>query len=295
MKPLKSQLSSTQFETFLIVAKKQSITAAAKCLGISKAAVSQAIKTLEIELGISLLIRTTRKISLTHEGELLAKQCERILYELDIARKMVSTMHNQPSGKLKISCSPKFVDTYLLPRLKIYRDKFPDVQIEVILTERKIDLKHEQIDFSLGMHSAILTDDTVAKSICRTHYALCATPAYLEKHGTPQTLNDLKSHLYIGHVNRNEKEYIQVNDKQVEVNTVITGDHISFVKACVLEGLGISKFQHYAVRDAIENKQLVELLPHEFDQCFDLYIYYQKHNFVQPKVKELVNLFIDHP
>lgn len=293
MKAEHSQLSSTQFETFLIVAKKQSITSAAKCLGISKAAVSQSIKVLELELGVSLLNRTTRKITLTHEGELLAEQCERVKHELDVARQMVSAMHKQPSGKLKISCSPKFVDTYLIPRLKIYRDKFPNVQIEVVLTERIVDLKREQIDFSLGLSCAVLTEDTVARTICKTSYVLCASPTYLEQHGTPTSLDELKDHTYIGHHGRREYNMLETNDKKIEVNTAIVGDHISFVKACVLEGLGISKFRRSTVHKALSEGHLIELLPQEFDRSFDLYIYYQKNHFVQPKVKELVKLFVE--
>lgn len=287
-----SQLSSTQFEIFLIVAKKQSITSAAKCLNISKAAVSQAVKSLENALGIPLLNRSTRKISLTHEGELLADQCSRIKYELDIAREMICTMHKKPSGKMKISCSPKFVDGYLIPRLKTYREKFPDVQIETLITERKINLKREQIDFSLGMHSAVLTDDTVAKPICRTHYTLCATPTYIAKHGKPENLSDIVNHNYIAHAGRNDREFIATNEGTAAVNTVITGDHISFIKACVLADLGISKFHYYTVQKAIEDGKLIEILPKEFNKCFDLFIYYQKHLFVQPKVKELVKLFL---
>lgn len=291
----RSHLSSAQFENFLIVAKKQSITAAANCLGISKAAVSQSIKTLELELGVPLLNRTTRKVTLTHEGELLAEQCERVKHELDVARQMVSAMHKKPSGKLKISCSPRFVEAYLMPRLKIYREKFPDVQLEVNLTERVIDLKRDQVDFALGMSCATVSDDTVARSICQTNYALCASPAYLEKHGVPTSLHDLKDHIYIGHHGRREYNMLETNDQTIEVNTAIVGDHIAFVKMCVLEGLGISKFRRTTIHKELEHGKLIELMPEEFDRCFDLNIYYQKNQFVQPKVKELVKLFIDMP
>lgn len=288
------QLSSAQFEIFLIVAQKQSFTAAAKYLGVTKAAVSQAIRNLEVELGVPLLNRSTRKMTLTHEGELLAAQCERVKHELDIARELVSAMHGQPSGRLKISCGPMFVETHLLPKLEIYRQEFPDVEIEVRIVERKVDLKHEQIDFALGARWGILPSDTVAKSVCRTHYRLCASPAYLEKYGTPKDIHDLKNHLHIGHIGRSEKDFIQTNCGNVETKTVICGDHISFIKSCVLNGLGISKFYSYTVEKELQDGRLIEILPESFNQDFDLYIYYQKNRFVQPKVRHLVKLFTDN-
>jgi DNA-binding transcriptional LysR family regulator len=281
------------FETFLCVAENKGFTAAAKKLNISKAAVSNSIKLLEESLKIPLFIRNTRNISLTEEGKLLLTQCYRLKNELDTARNLISKFQESPTGTLKISCNPYFASNYLIKKLEKYMHKYPQVNIELLAEERMPDIEREQIDIVFGINWPA-PPDIVRKVIGKTRYVLCASKPYLEKYGKPKRLKDLETnHNYIPHIGRKNKNLL-VNLKtnsNLNLTSKLKSNNAEFMKKCALENMGIIQLHDYMVKEELKNGDLIEILKDEFKEEIPIYIYYQRHRFVQPKVRNFVNLF----
>ena len=280
------------FETFLLVAEQGGFTAAAKQLNISKAAVSHSVRLLEESLRVPLFIRTTRSIRLTEEGELLFTQCKRLQHELNAARDLVSQFDALPKGTLRISANPYLAETVLLEKLEHYMQQFPKINVEVLTEERMPDMQKEQIDVVFGINWPA-PSDVIAKTIGKTRYVLCASNQYLAKHGTPSTLKDLERHHYIPHLGRTQANFI-ANLKQpskLNITTPLRLNNALFMKQCALKGLGIVQLHDYMVQAELASGELVEILAEMAQPEIPLYIYYFKYHFVQPKVRQFVQLF----
>lgn len=279
-----------QFETFLMVAELNSFTAAAKKLGISKAAVSHSIRLLEQSLKAPLFIRTTRHIALSEEGQQLFDQCKKLKYELDIARDIVDGFNSKPRGVLRICVNPFFAQAQLADILSAYRSLCPDVAIELSTAERMPDMASEKIDIVLGVTWPAPLD-VVARQIASTRYVLCASPAYLKQYGTPKTPKELSKHMYIAHMNRSHENLIvDLKTQTPTLNIPIKLDDAAFMRLCALNHLGIVELHDYMVKKELEQGALIEVLSNYIKPEKPLYIYYQKHRYVQPKIRQFVEL-----
>lgn len=280
-------------DAFIAVAELQSFTRAADALNMTKGGVSQAIRQLESQLSVRLFFRTTRKVSLTDEGKLFYKQCQRLKREMDGTLELVSQFHQAPSGLLRICSNPHLAKAKLIKLIDIYLARFPDVDIELLCDERMPDMIEEQVDIVFGINWPA-PEDVVAKVIDNTRYVLCASPAYLEKHGMPTCIEALSEHNYIPHLGRDPNTplmHIDVNspfqlDKRLAVN------NISTMLALAEAGIGIIQVHQYAAKSALASGRLLEILPELSKPNIPLYVYYQKHRFVQPKVRQFLNLVI---
>ncbi len=282
------------FEIFYKLVTYGSFTNTADALGITKAAVSHTIKQLEKELKVDLLIRTTRRLSLTHEGKLLFEYCKTLQNEIENIRDLAESFHSEPSGILKINTSSFFAKSVLIGLIKEYSKKFSKVKIEVNIEERMPNFKTQETDIILGVNWTP-PEDIIARKIATTRYILCASPVYLELYGIPSSLSDLVNHKYIPHSSR-ATALVNIRESKVNIQmppSDLSANNMEFMKECVLNDLGIAQFHEYIVKDEIQNGKLVELLKDEFLDHQDIYIYYPKNKFVQPKVKEFVKLVMN--
>lgn len=284
-------LTSEQLKVFQAVAELGGFSKAAQALGCSKSAVSQTIKGIEAALQVPLLIRTTRSCEPTPEGQLLLAQCQRISDELEAARHLVASFHEQPSGKLRISCNPYWAERNLLALIEKYLSLYPKVSIDLIAEERMPDMRAENIDLVFGINWPA-PDYVVAKKIGHTRYVVCASPAYLEKNGTPKTHADLSHHRYIPHYGRSHENLLIgcAHAKALNMNLSLTANNANFMKQLATRGLGIVQLHEYMVDEALHSGELVELFADAPVVTTPIYIYYQKHRFVQPKLRQFVNL-----
>jgi DNA-binding transcriptional LysR family regulator len=283
-----------KFEIFLSVAELGSITATAKYLGMSKAAVSQDIKNMEVSWNIPLFKRTTRKIELTPEGELLFSRCKTLKQELNKTENLILGLHKKPLGKLTVSCNPAFVEPLALNTINTYLTLFPDTEVELITAQKTFDLDNAGIDIAIGMtwQSSL---NVVAKSIGKTRYVLCASPGYLSKHGLPTSLHHLiKDHNIILHSGRSQEEGLQslVQPMKLNVKSRLTVDNIESLYHLALNDYGIVQLHEYVISKALQTGRLIEILPQYFKPEIDLMVYYQKHRYVQPKIKKFIEILL---
>ncbi len=181
------------FESFVSVATKGSLSAAARAEGVAPAIIGRRLDALESHLGVKLLLRTTRRISLTHEGSAFLENCQRLLSDVANAEDSVSAGGLKASGHLRITAPAGFGRRHVAPLAPLFHAQNPDVKISLNLSDRVIDLAAEGFDFAVRVGD--LPDSSLVSVRLSDNRRLCvATPAYLQKHGTPKHPSDLMQH-----------------------------------------------------------------------------------------------------
>ena len=179
-----------QLESFVAVATRGSLTAAAKAEGVAPAIIGRRIDALEERLGVRLLLRTTRRITLTHEGSAFLEDCQRLLTDVANAEASVSAGGVKASGHLRITAPGGFGRRHVAPLVPVFRDAHPDVTISLNLSDRVVDLASEGFDCAVRVGD--LPDSSLVSVRLADNRRLCvATPEFLRRHGTPQHPNEL--------------------------------------------------------------------------------------------------------
>ncbi|CAM2145965.1 LysR family transcriptional regulator [Pararobbsia alpina] len=182
-----------QIETFAAVAARGSLSAAAQAEGVAPAIVGRRIDALEERLGVKLMIRTTRRITLTFEGTAFLEDCQRILNEMHRAEASVSTGGVKATGHLRISAPAGFGRRHVAPLLPAFVDAHPDVTVSLDLSDRIVDLVNEGFDCAVRL-GALADSSLVSLRLGENRRVCVASPDYLAKHGTPLSLEGLASH-----------------------------------------------------------------------------------------------------
>ena len=248
--------------TFLQVVEHRSFTAAAAALGVRKSSVSRSLSALEEELGTALLVRTTRKLSLTDAGQAY----------YDVVRQAMSTVHDatasmrdlgqEPRGSLRITAPPNF-DALAVVLAKFVR-KYPKIQVEACLSSRAVDLVEERFDFALR-GGQLVDSSLVGRKLAPSALGLYASPDYLLRRGMPQTLRDLSAHecvLYRGVAGRATWRLTGPDGPEsVEVHGAISADDMAFVVRATIEGAGIGFLVSSLAEPVVSSGDLVPVLP----------------------------------
>lgn len=265
-------------KSFMLVVENESFALAAKKLGMTKPAISKHISKLETIVGLQLLIRTTRRMSLTDAGAQFYEQCKQILKEIEEAQDILSEIHKEPKGRLKVVCARYFAKKYLIPHLDKFLRAYPSITLDLELAERMPDLEKEGVDIVIGM-SQSAEGNTIQKRIMTTRYMFTASPKYLKKHGLPKHPKDLLKHHYITHAMRKPEmisPYLHINDVETMVELAV-------------KGLGIIKTHAYMVEDAVAKGKLVEILADYSKEEVPIYVAYPQRRILSRKIR----VFID--
>lgn len=185
-------------ETFIAVVESGSFTQAAVRLEMSAVMVGKYIALLEAQLGTRLLERNTRRQSLTDAGRVFYDEAKRVLEQVSIAESSVERLRAAPAGTLRISAPTSFGGCVIAPLTATFLQAWPEVRVELDLTNRMVDMVNEGVDLAIRIGD-IRNDYLVAKYLCPYRMAICAAPEYLARHGTPQTPADLVDHLCLSH------------------------------------------------------------------------------------------------
>lgn len=257
--------SADRLEIFLEVAKMQSFAKAAKELGMTGPAASKQVMALEEELGVKLLHRTTRMVSLTDEGALYYERARHAVDELKEAAEQLRDMKSAPKGSLKVSAPISFGQAHLLPVLSGFAKKYPDVRMEVLLDDRMIDVVAENIDLSIRISS--LKDSTLtSRNLAVCPILIVASPSYLKAYAAPKTPADLKSHRIIGYTYQGGTTEWRFKDKQgrasnARLDSVFRANNAEMMLQAALDGIGIAALPIFSVANHLKAGQLMELLP----------------------------------
>lgn len=280
-----------EMRVFTAVVDAGSFVAAAGALGMSKAAVSRYVSDLEQRLGVRLLHRTTRRLSLTAEGEVFLARSREILASIEESEAEVSTRSHTASGLLKVSVPVSFGIRHLAPLWREFMQVHPRVTLDVQLADRIMDLVDE--GFDLAVRIARLPDSSlVSRKLASTRLVLSASPEYLRRRGTPGHPGELAEHDVVGYSLLAMSDQWRFTGPQGPV-TVKVRPHVwsnngdTCVAACV-RGAGIQLQPTFLIESELASGELVEVLPQYRSMELGIYAVYPTRKFVLPKVRALV-------
>lgn len=281
---------------FCVVVRNRSFAATSRELGLSKAAVSKRIALLEEAVQEKLLHRTTRSISLTAQGEIVHQWAQRILEDVDLMGDALSQEKATPRGLLRICSSTGFGRNRLAPALSAFAVRYPEVEIQVELLDRAVDLVEEgfQLDIRLGQ---VREGNVIKRRIAKNRRIMCAAPAYLARFGTPQCLDDLKGHRCIA-IRERDQDFGRWDltgpegVASIKVSGPLSANNGEIVRQWAIDGHGIILRSIWDVGREIEDGVLVPVLPQYFQQA-DVWAVYPSRLSVSAKVKVCVDFLAD--
>ncbi len=276
---------------FSSVVDEGSFSAAALKLGLSKASVSREVAALEQRLGAQLLRRTTRRMSLTEVGEAFLTRCRRVVEEAEAAELSVSRLQAAPRGEIRIAAPMSFGHLQLAPRMGRFLARYPNVHVDLDLTDRRIDLVREKFDLSVRI-SQPREQSYVMRRLSSLRALVCATPAYLDSRGTPETPSDLENHNCLGYASPPET-WNFVGAKQVRTRGNLNADNGDALRRAALEDLGIVYLPTFLIGDDIRAGRFVPLLVEFTDIETDVFAVYPESRHLSPKVRAMIDWLVE--
>ena len=255
-------------QTFVDVVKQGSFAAVARDRTIDPSSVSRAIAALEKELGIRLLQRTTRHLSLTEAGMAYFQRIEPLIEEMQQAIAIATDLSGHPKGTLRVTASVSFGLTCIVPLLPAFRTHYPDLTIDLVLTDANVDLFTERIDLAIRL--GLLTDSTlIAQRLMPTRYYVCASPTYLNQQGTPHTPEAIVDHncLLFPLAGFRSQWHFKSKDShdQEEVKVLVKGDmmisNAIALQQCAIAGMGLALLPNWLIDTHLHDGTLVDVFP----------------------------------
>lgn len=285
----------TSMAVFVRAADLGSFTAAGKTLGLTSQMVGKHVSALEARLGTPLLRRTTRRQSLTDVGRLFYERCRTILAEAEAAETLVEGMNASPRGRLRVSAPVGFGACRLAPVISSFLTGHPEVEVELNLTDRYVDLVDEAYDAVLRL-GPIGDSRLAARELTRHEQIACAAPAYLSRHGAPETPADLADHACLGFVNWSglpygEWRFARSGDTHpVQVRSRFQSNDGRVLVAAAIAGHGVVLQPEAVLADALESGALVPVLTDYAAPGRPMYLMFSPNRPQPPKLRA----FIDH-
>lgn len=281
---------------FVQVIERGSFTAAAEQLQLSKSVISKYVTRLEDRLGVRLLHRTTRRLSLTEAGQILYQRSQRGLEEIEAAEMEVSTLQQTPRGRLRFNCPMSFGILHIASALGEFRKICPDVSIDMNLEDRRVDLIEEGYDLAIRI-GELPDSSLVARRLGPCKHVLCASPAYLQQHGTPRTPDELKQHhclTYGYHDSPREWRLLAPDGRYINVpiNSTMHMNNSLALREAVLADAGIVLTPTFIVGPDIQSARLQQLLPNYRMLELSIYAVYPERKHLSPKVRAFIEFML---
>ena len=280
--------SDNELAFFCLLIKQGSLVATARELNLTPPAVSRRLTLLEDRLGVRLLNRTTRRISLTHEGELYYQNALNILKDIEEMERLVSSSRTAPKGLLKINAPLGFGRSYICPAISAFARQYPDIEVQLNLSDRPVTLPDEATDIVIRLGD--LPDSRIiATKLADNHRLLCASPAYLKTYGAPLYPHDLTQHNCIV-LRQNEAAYgnwrLSKNDQieTIKVQGQLSTNDGQVALNWALDGHGILMRAEWDVAKYLKSGRLVQILEEYRTPPANIYALYLERLQYSPKV-----------
>ena len=277
-------------KVFTRVVESRSFVKAGESLQLATPQVSRMVASLEAHLGARILNRTTRSISLTEDGEAYYERCLRVLAEVDEMEAELTHAKLSPQGRIKVNLPSLIAKTAIIPALPEFFSLYPDIQIEMGLSDRQVDIVEEGVDCVI--RTGELEDSgLVARRLGSMPRITCAAPSYLDKHGEPQTLEELREHIAVNYVSSNTGRVrgwdFLVGDRieTVDMRSMIAVNEVDAYVTCGLHGLGILKGAVFPLSPYIRTGALREILKNYSSPPRPISIMYPRNRHLPRKVR----------
>lgn len=253
-----------QLETFIDVFRAGGFAAVARERGVSPSAVSRAISGLEASLQTRLFQRTTRNFAPTDAGEIFYHRVLPLIEELEDARGELAAQTKRPSGRLRVSASVSYGQMCIVPRLTEFRAAWPDINLELLLSDSRVDLLAERIDVAIR-HGNLPDSSMIAKKLADVRYQLVASPDYLQRAQPISSPADISQHACLAFSYdefRSTWQFRRAKELcEIGIKPVLTLSNAVALQQCALDGLGLALLADWTVRRDVAAGRLVELLP----------------------------------
>ncbi|AIL32727.1 LysR family transcriptional regulator [Basilea psittacipulmonis] len=278
--------------------KYQSYSVAAKQLGLSRSAISKRISRLEDRLGIRLLQRNSRHISLTDDGQLFYERCVNILEELEDAEQLLAQRLNEPRGKLRISVPTGLGLLVLPPIIQAYLKQYPQVEIEISLSDRYVDLVEDGFDLAVRVGIPNSESRLLARTINLQPLLLCASPDYLKQYGTPQKPDDLVNHQCLHYVQNGSISAWKFQHGG-KLQTFIgkgryRADNVQQLVSFAAAHFGVVQLFHYLVKNELEEGRLVPILTEYQIPETAIQVVYSSRKQLSPKIRSFIDYLAEN-
>lgn len=254
--------TSEELAIFVAVVESGSFSRAAERLGQANSAISRAVKKLENKLGVNLLNRTTRQLSLTEEGERYFRRVQSVLQEMAAAETEVMETKSTPRGTLRVDAATPVVLHFLMPLIKPFRERYPEINLSLVSSETFINLIERKVDVAIRVGK--LTDSSLrARPLFKSYRKIIASPDYIARYGKPETVEELRNHVLLGFtepVSLNTWPIASADGQLFEATPDISSNSGETLKHLCLSGNGIASLSDYMIDKELASEELVDLL-----------------------------------
>lgn len=258
-------LSTDMLMAFAKVAETSSVSKAAKEFGVGKSVVSKKIAQLEGHLGVTLFSRSTRHIALTPAGEGYLEHAKNALLELKAGEERLIALRSDLKGKIRVTAPVSWGQRMLCKRIPEFLRLHPGIELELILSDKLMDLSYERIDIAFRWSSTLVSKDLFSKKIADIEWLLVCAPQYIAARGEPDSIHSLETHscLFYWREPTDDWWVLESGDKvcKVKVNSRFYVDNPEAVLEACVQGLGIALLPNYLCTEAISQESLVRVLP----------------------------------
>lgn len=287
-----------QLRIFIRVAQSGGFTAASTQLGVPRPTISLAIQQLEARLGARLLHRTTRRVSLTHDGEALLQQAITLVADAEELELQFRPHARAVTGRLRVDMPSRIARRWVAPALPTFLERYPAIEIELGSCDRAVDLVHEGVDCALRV-GEIPSSSLVAKPLGNLRLVNCATPAYLSRHGVPILPDDLKHHWAVNYATPGSGrvaswewlDHGQLHTIQMQGRVVVNNAE-TYIAAC-LAGMGLIQIPAFDVQEHLDAGELLEVLPQWLAPPMSVQIVYPHRQHLSRRVQVFATWLAD--
>jgi len=286
-----------EMQSFNAVVEAGSFVGAAETLGLSKAAISRHVVELENRLGSRLLHRTTRRVSLTPEGQAFYARSKGLLSDLEEAEAEITSRREVVSGLLRVNAPYTFGVLHLAPLWGLFRQRHPLVTLDITLSDSLVDLVDEGYDLAVRI-AALESSSLVSRRLASARMAVCASPGYLEDHGTPSHPADLSNHQIIAY------SYLSTKDEwhftgprgpvSVRTRPWMHTNNGETCRSAALSGQGIILQPTFLVGPDLKTGRLIELMPDYRASTLGIHALYPSRKHLSVKVRVLIDFLAEH-
>lgn len=295
----RSNLDLGTLRIFVAIVETGSFVAGGKALGLTRSAAGKAMARLEAHLGTRLLHRTTRNVSLTVDGERFYQRCVQILQDLEEAEADIRQDLPQPTGTLRISVTEAYGRIVVLPFLKSFLDTWPELDVEVSLTDRIVDLVEEGFDLSIRIGDIPTNSQLIARTVEYARPYLYAAPSYINSFGAPTEPSELTNHqrlIYGLGMHSTGWNLVTASGSEVSIDggRKLRFDSGEAIRESALHGMGVAYLPSFLVNDDVESGRLIKLLPNYGGKRLPIQVVYVSRNHLAQKVRLFIDGLVKH-
>jgi DNA-binding transcriptional LysR family regulator len=287
----------TEMELFVQVAEHGSLSRAAEALNLSNAAASRHLAALEERLAARLVQRNTRRMFLTEVGEAFYRRCKSLLSEVQEAEAAVNEAVVQPTGLLRVTGSLSFCMMHVAPLLPAFHERYPQLRVEIIAANRYHDIIENGIDVAIRTREVEGDSNITVRRLAQTRRLLAASPQYLQRHGTPRTLDELAAHRLLIYTYSNQPDLLRFTkdgeEASVPVQGLLAANDGQVLRAAALAHLGILVQPRYIVHEDIVAGRLVPVLDDWDLPRLTINLAYQSRQHLPAKVRCFIDFLVE--